>query len=149
MQRDTKIQDPNFDGTLPAAGAFTSQAYSKFDPSFLARRLTIAMSYTKAAAAATGKVKIQIQWEIAGQAGYFEPVLNGAAAAIAADVMSIPEYKLEVVGPPVTVADPLLWRQLGIEVPSCATGVRVLAAEAGDAAHPGNLTVNLSYSDVL
>lgn len=147
-ERDTEVQVPNYDAVLPAAGAFTDQAYSQLGP--LARRLTIGIKYTKAAAATTNQLKLQVQWKLVNEAGYFEPLLDGSNPTTGGDVMQIPEYKQEVLSPPVTVSNsPLLWRALMLEIPSCATGVRVLMAEVGDATHPGSVTCKLFYSDVL
>lgn len=147
-ERDTAIQDPNYDAVLPAAGAFTDQAYSLLGP--LSRRLTIGLKYTKAAAAATGQVKCQIQWKLVNEVGYFEPLIDGSNPTVTADVMQVPEYKQELLGPPVTAGNtPLLWRLTTVEIPSCAVAVRVLMAEVGDAAHPGTVTAKLFYSDVL
>ncbi len=147
-ERDTAIQDPNYDAELPAASAFTNQAYSLLGPH--ARRLTIGLAYTKHSGATTNQLKLQVQWKLVNQEGYFEPLLDGSNPTTGGDVMQIPEYKQEVLSPPVTSANsPFFWRALTLEVPCCAIGVRVIMAEVGDASHPGTVTARLFYSDVL
>lgn len=146
-ERDTEIQTPNYDAILPAAGAFTDQDYSTLGA--MARRLTIGIKYTKHASATTNKLKLQVQWKLGNDGGYFEPLLDGSSPTIAADVMRIPEYRQEVLGPPVIAGNsPLLWRALMLEIPSCATGVRVLLAEVGDTTNPGTVVCKLYFSSV-
>lgn len=150
--RDTWIEDPNYSGALPAAGAYTDQAYS--DLAALAvggaypRRMTIAIGYTRQSGV-NGQMKIKVQWAIHGKTGYFEPLIDASAPTVAPPLITVPEYIIEVKGPVVSTDGEFRWRQLSIEVPCAATGVRVLAAECGsDLTKPGTAVIDLAFSEV-
>jgi hypothetical protein len=148
MQRDTWIQDPNYNAVLPASGAYSDQAYTPITglasgvPNF-PRELTIAFSYLKAAAASSGQPKFEVQWEINGVGGYYEMIAVGTPTT-SGSVATTTEYISETKGLANTSATvPVLWKKT-IAVPAAASGVRVLVAEVGDTTHPGTLTVSLA-----
>jgi hypothetical protein len=145
-ERDSYVQNtPNFDGTLPAAGAYTNQSYQTVSPS--CRRITVAVKYTKDAAATSGQVQFKIDWEIGGEGGYFETVIDATTTVISPPEETMPEYELVVKGPATTST--VMFRQVSLEAPNYVTGVRILASECGDTAHPGVCTIKLFSSDVL
>jgi hypothetical protein len=145
-ERDEYVQNaPNFDGVLPAAGAYTSQGYQTLSPT--CRRITVAVKYAKDAGATTGQVQFKIDWQINGEGGYFETVIDATTTSIAPPEETMPEYELVVKGPATTSI--VMFRQVSLEAPNCVTGVRILASECGDTAHPGVCTIKLFSSDVL
>ena len=151
IERDQVFDAPNFSGVLPASGAFTAQAVQPFPSQRIPRRLSVLCTLTKHASATTNAAKIAVQWQIgAGSALFYETFIDTSSPTIGAPFAEMPEYALVVVGPDVTAAEsPFSYRALSLEVPSAATGVRVLAAEASDTTHPSTLRIDLAVSDVL
>lgn len=134
----------NLDGVLlPAAGAFTAQVYSTIPA--LSRRLSIVVSYVKGASAVSGNGVFIVQWTIQGGApegaikDVYETVIDGTTVVKADPLLQNPEYAYSVAGPITTSS--ITFRLLSLEVPVGATAFRVLAAELGDTAHPGTVTV--------
>jgi hypothetical protein len=143
------VLDPNYSGVLPAAGAFTDQAYEKL-PQPNPRRLSVAVKYTAAVAAVNGQAKFKFQWQIAGTPGFFETLIDSSSPTVAQPNATVPEYELVVKSPVYTPAGTVgLFRLISLEVPSAATAFRVLAAEVGDTVHPGTVEIQCASSDVI
>lgn len=138
---------------LPAAGAYTAQAYVTLPPG--CRRMHVIATYVPGAASVNGKPTCRLQWQIGGDgpganavADVFEAILDGTTVTKADPMLINPEYAYEVQGPiPGTPGTAFSWRLLSVEVPIKATAARVLAAEVGDTAHPGVLTTLFFTSD--
>lgn len=130
----------NFDlAALPAAGAFTGQAYTPLPAE--SRRLSIVAQIALGAGATTNQAKFRLQWQIDGalDLDVSEAVIDGTTIVKTAPYLANPQFAYEVSGPVVTGA--LAWRLLSVEVPIKATGVRVLVAEVGDTTHPSSVAV--------
>lgn len=132
---------------LPAAGALTSQGYTALPGR--ARRLSAVVTYAKGAGAASGKARMQLQWQmLGGQAplsDVAETIIDAGTLNVSGSIGQSPEYALEILGP--ATSSTISFRMLSAEVPMLATGARVLAAEAGDTANPGTITVRFYTSD--
>jgi hypothetical protein len=131
---------------LPAAGAFTNQAYVRIPPE--SRRASIIATVALGAGATTNQARFRLQWQIDGGGGPLsdvaEVVLDGTTVAKVNPYLQNPEYAYEVAGP--IVAAGLSWRLLSVEVPIKAIGIRVIAAEVGDTAHPSVMTTRVYTS---
>lgn len=138
-----------WDAALPAAGAYTNQTYTTLPPE--ARRLSLVASYTLGAGGTNGQASFRLQWLVddgsgAGVVDIYEPVIDGTTISKADPFLINPQYCYEVHGP-IVAAGTLSWRLLEVSVPVKARGFRVIAAENGDAVHPGTLTVRGYTSD--
>lgn len=135
--------------SLPAAGAYTAQGFSKLPPE--ARRLSVIASYT--GGSASGQAAFRLQWQVAAGSPerqvtpVAETVVDSTVATKTGNVMAIPEYQLQVNGPANGTAGPIHFRLLSVEVPVGAVGARVLAAEIGDTANPGTASTRLYTSN--
>lgn len=134
---------------LAAAGAFSNPAYQSIPPE--SRRMSLIVSYTKGAAAASGNAVFRVQWRIAAGApeglvtDVYETVIDGTTVTKADPFLLNPEYAYSIAGPITTTS--IAFRLLSVEVPIMATGVRVLAAELGDTVNPGTITIR-AYTSV-
>lgn len=144
----------NLDGfQLPAAGAFTAQSYSDLPPQ--ARRAHVVVTFTGGAGSTNGAGRFRVQWRI--QAGptenvvtdVYEAVLDGTTIAKSGAFLENPEYAYSIAGPIAAPATAFNFKLLSIEVPIFATGMRIIAAEGGDTAHPGQVTIRIYTSDKL
>lgn len=131
---------------LPAASAFTNQAYTPIPPQ--SRRMSIIASYAKAAAAVSGQAAFTLQWKFpGGVTDVYESVIDGTSSSVAAPFLVNPEYGWQLNGPVISTS--LTFRVLSVEVPVRALAARVLVAEVGDAAHPGTVSVMLYTSSLF
>ena len=141
---------PSLDAfTLPGASALTSQAYTKIPSN--ARRLSVIASYTLGAGGANGQARFRLQWQIDGGGSILADVYEGIIDGTTIDKTVVPflenpEYLYSLLGP-VVAAGTVSWRLLEVSVPVRAIGYRVVAAEVGDATHPGTVTVRGYTSD--
>lgn len=137
------------DVTLPAAGAFTDQDYTTIPAK--SRRLSVVATYTKDAGGTNGQATFQFQWRVPGGNGPIEDVsevvIDGTDITKVDPVLRNPEYAYQVDGLVVAGASPMNYRVISLEVPILADAFRVIAAEIGDAAHPGKVTVRLYTSE--
>lgn len=137
---------------LPAAGAFTAQAYTTIPAK--ARRISIVGTYSKGASSSSGSCRFRVQWQIPGGApegvvlDVYETVIDGTTITKATSFLENPEYVYSIISPPNPTVNPLSFRMLSCEVPVNATGVRVLCAEV-DTANPGTITVRVYTSDQI
>lgn len=145
--RDWAFEAPNFAGVLPAAGAYTAQPYSDVPPE--ARRLGVNITYTPDPAASAPQPKYYVQWRVENTPDINETFVDGSSVSVGEPFAEVPQYIFVVKGPVLVDSNPLAYRALSLEVPMCATGVRVLIAEAGDASHPGTVKVELFTSSVI
>lgn len=137
---------------LPAAGAFTDQAYTLIPQ--LARRMNVMVAYSGGAGSTNGQARYRLEWQIedrpASGQGWIEPIVDGQTAlAITQPYARAPAYALEILGPRVAAGVTLGLRLFTVDIPSLATGYRLLAAELGDTTHPGSLLVTATTSNEI
>lgn len=147
--RDFGFEKPNYDAVLPSGGDFTDQPFQEFPPEYIGRRLSAVCTYTPNASAANSQAKFMIGWRING-VEYLETFIDASSPTISDPNAEVPQYILVVRGPKIAGSDaPINFRMLSYEVPAKCDAVRVLAAEMGDAAHPGSVKINLAISDAI
>lgn len=126
------------EGVLPTGGLFTTQAMQAL-PAGL-KQLNMLIAYTRGAAG--GYPKFEMEWGTAADtaSGFSELIRDLSAFVAAGAIGSAPTYIEETYGPPPQSASALKYT-LTFVVPYGFTSFRLVAAEQGNTANPGTLTI--------
>lgn len=124
--------------TLPAAGAFTNQAAFSIPPGL--KKIAFDCVYTRGAAG--GFPVYNILWGD-GTVETRAIVIDQNSLAIAGDDGEFNVYQEQILGPAPVAGDPIEYK-LEYEIPAGESQVRLLAAERGATATPGDLLITLT-----
>lgn len=126
---------------LPAAGAFTAQAFFPLPRGV--REISYWITYTRDPAGAdTGNPKFLVQWGN-GVEEAFELVLDRGSLVVAQPAGDFNMYIEEPLGP-IPGSDAPITYVLPVVAPYGASLARLLVAEQGDVANPGTILVALT-----
>lgn len=129
----------HFQGTLPAAGAFTDQPFYVFPA--CTDCVSFWITYTSNGPPA-GFPTFRLEYENGVETDVRTLVWDDASLVVAQPEGTVNVYLENVNGPAPLDATPIVYL-LPVDVPCGATGVRLLAAEGGAPATPGDLTIAL------
>lgn len=124
---------------LPAAGAYTSQAYTTIPAGIV--NVAFWISYTRGAAG--GYPAFRVQWSDAVDAGARDMILDESSLVVSQPEGTLDTYQETITGPTPQTDDPLVYIY-SYSVPPLATGARLIAAEVGVVATPGTLAIGIA-----